>query len=239
MQTGGLSKPVTPLQPMQRSLLDPRNHFAEPATGGRKERTHRLVPFHLPSSIKTLSADVNSPVSLSPNRHPPGQSGPVVGVGTQPGSFPYPPVRTHWPAAGSRPSHSSQLRPSMETTVRQRLCPLSQGNIPCQGQPASSDQLIRQHNVSNPLLQFETTLMDHPNSRPPHASQRPLLQEHHTSSPPSVQPHSAGQRQPDPKSQGHMTVILSKLEGKIQRFIVVLFSTTVMARNQVLCVILL
>ena len=88
MQTGGLSKPVTPLQPMQRSLLDPRNHFAEPATGERKERTHRLVPFHLPSSIKTLSADVNSPVSLSPNRHPPGQSGPVVGVGTQPGSFP-------------------------------------------------------------------------------------------------------------------------------------------------------
>ena len=81
--------------------------------------------------------------------------------------------------------------------------------------------------------------MDRPNSRPPHASRRPLLQEHHTSSRPSVQPHSAGQRQPDPKSQGHMTGILSKLEGKIQRCIVVLFPTTVMARNQMLCVILL
>ena len=198
-----------------------------------------LVPFHLPSSIKTLSADVNSPVSLTPTRHPPGQPGPVVGVGTPPSSLLYPPVRTYWPAAGSWPSHSSQLRPSVETTVRQRTRPLSQGNIPCQGQPASRDQLIRQHNVSDPLLQFETTLMGRPNSRPPHASRRPLLQEHHTSSPPSVQPHSAGQKHPDPKSQGHMTVILSKLEGKIQRCIVVLFPTTVMARNQVLCVILL
>lgn len=69
--------------------------------------------------------------------------------------------------------------------------------------------------------------------------QRPLLQKHHTPSPPSVQPHSAGQKQPKRKSQEHMTVILSKLEEKIQRRTVPLFSTIVMARDQMLCVILL
>ena len=54
----GLTKPVTPLQPMQHSLIGLRNHVTEPATGERKERMYRLVPFHLPSSIKTLSAEL-------------------------------------------------------------------------------------------------------------------------------------------------------------------------------------